>query len=506
MHVSRFRIFYVMSLVLCGLMFFLPNVLSPRVQRWWPTFFPQERIHLGLDLQGGAQILLEANIEEALGDRLLAIKDTVRSALVKNKTPYKNLHIINSETGIPQAVSVTLDTLEPLHDIGDDLVQKKQGSELIIALSPERVTSITKNIMEKSVDIVSRRINELGTKEPCIQRQGERRILVQIPGISDSTQVKNILGKTARLTFHMVAAQGRKPLVGTKVFSYAKYDEGDEITVDAQPLLSGENLESAHPSVDEHRRPCIAFSFDTQGARKFADITRKNIGKQFAIILDNKVLVAPVINTAIPGGQGIITGNYTFQEVHDTALLMRSGALLAPLTVLEERSIGPSLGADSIKLGMRATVIAILLVAGVMVMLYGAYGMLANISLCVNLILLIGALSALGATLTLSGIAGIALTVGMAVDANVLIFERIKEERRKNNLIQSIHLGFKEAMSTIIDSNITTLIGAALLFQFGTGLLRGFAVTLSLGIVISMFTAISLTHILVITYHRMVHS
>ena len=511
MQISLKKLLSIFGIVFVGFLYALPSFLSETQRTALPHWMPDKAVNLGLDLQGGSQILLEANIDDALHDRLVALQDEVRTLLVANQVRYRELRIqASSDTETSGKIQFSLrdeQTTEKVRSVlaklpGTQLTQT--GVSLSLTFTPDELTRIRDTIMSRSIEIVSKRINELGTKEPSIQRQGRSRILVQMPGVADPSYVKEILGKTAKLTFHMVQgnAQSDVPPPGAIIVHAYENDQiVESLVLDKRPLLTGENLEDARPDTDEYGQPQITFSLDTAGSRKFGEITRKNIGKRFAMVLDDKILMAPSIRGHIPSGRAVITGRYTFKETYDTSLLMRSGALPAPLTTLEEKTVGPDLGADSILAGKQATVFAVVLVGIIMVVFYSFFGLLANIALIVNVILLVASLSAIGATLTLSGIAGIALTLGMAVDANVLIFERIKEEIRLGaTAAQAIDKGFKQAMTTIVDSNLTTLIGGALLFQFGTGLLRGFAITLSLGIIISMFTAISFTRLLVEIY------
>jgi preprotein translocase subunit SecD len=362
-------------------------------------------------------------------------------------------------------------------------------------------------LLEQSIQIVDRRVNETGTREPLIQRQGDDRILVQVPGLQNPGKLKELLGKTAKMTFHLVddtvnpldIQAGILPPPGTRILLSDNAKEVDEqgrpfrYAVKARVMLSGDMLTGATATV-EQAEPVVAFKFNTLGARKFARITQENVGKPFAVVLDDKVITAPRINEPILGGNGIISGNFTVETANDLALLLRAGALPAPLKVVEERTVGPSLGADSIKAGSQATLLGLALVMVFMFAGYGLFGLYANVSLLVNLVMLMGALSLFEATLTLPGIAGIVLTMGMAVDANVLIYERIREEMRYGKSpFAAVKQGFEGAFSTITDSNLTTLIAAVILFYFGTGSIKGFAVTLALGILTSMFTAVLFT-------------
>ena len=364
--------------------------------------------------------------------------------------------------------------------------------------------------VQQSIEIVRRRVDETGTREPTIQQQGDDRILVQLPGIDDPERIKRLLGKTAKMSFHLVdqrnsvesAMAGRIP-----PGSWLLPSEGEDrrmYLIRKRVMVSGDTLIDAQPSTDSRtNEPVVTFRFDTAGAKRFGSATSKNVGKLFAIVLDRKVISAPVIREPILGGSGQISGSFSFQSAQDLALLLRAGALPAPLTILEERSVGPGLGADSIAAGKIASIIGIILVVVFMVAAYGLFGFMADIALIVNMVLILGALSFLQATLTLPGIAGIVLTIGMAVDANVLVFERIREEVRSGRTpISSIDAGYTRAFTTIIDANLTTLIAALLLYAFGSGPVRGFAVTLSIGIITSMFTAIMLTRLMIVIWLR----
>ena len=371
--------------------------------------------------------------------------------------------------------------------------------------------SLKKNLQEsaikQSLEIVRKRIDESGTKEPLIQRQGASRIVLQLPGVKDPERIKSLLGKTAKLTFHMVNDENQealinmKPLPGTMIVQDISQDDIFYL-VEKRVRVGGESLVDAQPTYDQNL-PAVSFRFNPIGARKFGKATSNNVGKRFAVILDDKVITAPVIRSAITGGNGIISGNFTIQEAQDLALLLRAGALPAPLEIIEERSVGPGLGIDSINAGKIASITGLILVCIFMFLIYGLMGLVANAALIANLFIIISALGIIGATLTLPGIAGIVLTIGMAVDANVLIFERIKEESRNNsNFLSAINTGYSKAISTILDANITTLIASILLFIFGSGPVKGFAVTLSIGVISSMFTAITLTNFLIILFRN----
>ena len=393
--------------------------------------------------------------------------------------------------------------------------QDEDFASIQVSFTEEKITEIRDYAILQSIEIIRRRVDEVGTNEPIIQRQGDDRILVQLPGLDDPERIKRLLGKTARMNFRMVnetasideALSGRippgsdllyelDPRTGEKTLPYIIYKRIG---------VSGDQLVDANPSMDQYNQPVVSMRFDSTGSRKFGDLTSKNVGKRFAIVLDGEVISAPVIREAITGGSGQISGNFTFETASDLAVLLRAGALPAPLTILEERSVGPSLGKDSINAGMYAAIIAIILVIIYMLVIYGArFGVTANISLIINVLLILALLGVLDATLTLPGLAGIALTIGMAVDANVLIFERIREESRAGRSnIGAIDNGFKEAFRTIVDANITTLLAAVILFQFGSGPVKGFAVTLALGVMTTMFSSLMLSRgIITIWYNR----
>lgn len=508
---SRWKI--IVSLVLClvGTFYALPNFMSNKTLAKLPSWFPRDRVNLGLDLQGGSHLLLEVDVKAGLKERLSFTLDSVRKTLRAEKIGYLDL------TLTPESDAITFQLR--------DVTQSKQAGNAIKKMDPEletlqeektvrilfsqaSIASREKNIVDQSIEIVRRRIDEVGTKEPNIQRQGSDRILIQLPGLSDPSRIKALLGKTAKMTFRLVydehpyATKLDDPTPpGTEILSSEEVrQDGRKLfyIVRKENLLGGESLVDAGVNFDEYHRPQVTFRFDSMGAKKFGDITSQNTHKQLAIVLDNKVISAPMIETPITGGSGIIRGRFTVQEANDLALLMRAGALVAPLTVLEERTVGPDLGADSIALGKNATILSVIMVAVFMMLAYSLFGIFANIAMVFNLILTIAVLSLIDATLTLPGIAGIALTMGMAVDANVLINERIKEElRHGRKMLSAIDVGYRQAMNTILDSNLTTLIGAAALFFFGTGPVKGFGVTLAIGIMISMFTATTLTRVFV---------
>lgn len=514
---SKLKITIVLLVSLLGIVFAAPNMLDRSVADSIPDWLPKKQVSLGLDLQGGSHLLLEVGIDSVLGERMEALQDSIRARFRIEKP-----RILNSQKATKTDVTVTINKPEDvqraadlLRGIDQNFTMDIEGNQIKFAFSEDALNEERETIMQTSVQIISVRIDELGTKEPTIQRQGTDRILVQVPGVDDPERLKEILGKTAKMTFHLVPedqsaafGRGRVP-AGTKLLPFKDGAGRDgavpNILIRKRIELGGDSLVDSQPTIDQHSsgQPVVSFRFDSRGAKKFGDITRKNVNRRFAIVLDNEVISAPNIREPILGGSGIITGGFTVESAGDLALLLRAGALPAPLTILEERTVGPGLGADSVAAGKFASIIGLIAVIVFMIIIYGLFGMFAVIALVVNMLLILGGLSLLQATLTLPGIAGIVLTIGMAVDANVLIFERIREEVRAGRTpISAIDAGYSRAISTIIDANLTTLIAALILFFFGTGPIRGFAVTLSIGILTSMFTAIMLTRLMIVTWLR----
>lgn len=515
-HIARWRLIVVSLVCLFGIWFALPNFFSKEQLEKLPSFFPREQANLGLDLQGGSSILLEVDLSNVETEYLTSLTDEVRRLFRKEKIGYTHLKINEGRLEIMlRKMDQAGDAKSILRRLGgmNAEISLEDNGALFLSLSPESIRERRVMAVNQSIEIVRRRIDEMGTKEPSIQQQGQNRILVQLPGVEDPSDVKSLLGKTAKLAFRLVhpsvtaeqALKGRLPQGSElmKLDERHNHERGDhKIVVQKKVDVSGEMLIDSQPTQDDMGGWAVSFMLDATGARRFAEVTKKNIGRPFAIVLDGKVISAPVIQSEIPSGSGRITGTFTLKEARDLSILLRAGALPAPLTVLEERTVGPDLGADSIEAGKMATILSIVLVLVFMFLVYGlVFGLAANIALVMNLVLLLAAITFLNATLTLPGIAGIALTLGMAVDANVLIYERIKEELSSGqSILPAISLGYERAIGTIVDSNVTTLIGAGLLYIFGTGAVKGFAVTLSLGIVISMFTAISLTRVFVLLW------
>ncbi len=496
--------FTVISLVLLGIVFSIPSIIYDDNSENW---FLKNKINLGLDLQGGSYLLLEVQLDVLYREELENFSDSIRLVARENSTKISQI-IMNDND-----IQVNFDNTNKINEIKNSFFQMYRGvglqvsdNKLTIKLDDAYKKIIQDSAIKQSLEIVRKRIDESGTKEPLIQRSGKKRILLQLPGVKNPERIKELLGKTAKLTFHLVDDENTSALKANiapfgKMIVSDIYDENIKYLLDKRSLVGGENLVDAKGSFDQTEGHAVSFRFDTEGAQKFGKITSNNIGNRLAVVLDGVVITAPRINSAITGGSGIITGNFNAQEAADLAVLLRAGALPAPLEIVEERSVGAGLGADSIAAGQIAAIIGMVLVCIFMILIYGIFGALANVSLIVNLFIIISLLGTIGATLTLPGIAGIVLTIGMAVDANVLIFERIKEESlRQTKVFQIVKTGFDRAMSTILDANITTLIAAVLLFAFGSGPIRGFSITLSLGVIASMFTALMLTNFLVYIY------
>ncbi len=461
--------------------------------------FFDKKVNLGLDLQGGSYLLLEIDSNPLIEQRIQSKVIPIKKLLKDNNIKYNNF-LVKSKTiefNINKNDFSNLKALffkkekNPLNSFiskynSFELDLQNDDNQIKIFFSKYGILTINNSALNQSIEIVRRRIDDLGTKEPTILQRGDKRILVELPGIKNPERVKELLGKTAQLHFRLVSNEANE-------FGYDKLisENGEELFVSKRIILSGENLIDAQPRLDNRsNQPIVSFTLDRLGAQKFGKSTSSNVGKRIAIVLDNNLISAPRINEPITGGSGIITGNFDFQEVTDLALLLRSGALPTPLNIVEERTVGPDLGEDSIKSGTFSLIVGFLLVIVFMIFKYKIFGVIANISLIANLLMLIGVLTVLEATLTLPGIAGIILTVGMAVDSNVLIFERIKEElKTEKSIIHAFDMGYKRAKITVLDANITTLIAAIILFAFGSGPVKGFAVTLGIGIITTLYSA-----------------
>ena len=509
LHFPRWKIIFVLLVAALGLAYAAPNLTGGKGFDAFPSWGPGKTISLGLDLQGGSHILLDVGLEDVFAEQFASLEEATRRDMAK-----EGLQLRRSRAGEDYAEF----TMAPGQDLakarslirgnlnGID-IETADESVLRVTLSDAASRELVNSTISQSIEIIRRRIDETGTKEPVIQRQGDRRILVQLPGVDDPQRMKDLIGRTAKLSYHLVDEEAnrlgqRRP--GTKVLPMLDDDFRDQIIVKRRALITGDMVDYAQATFDQNGQPVVSVRMNAIGADRFCEASRENVGKPFAIVLDGAVIIAPVIREVICGGQSQISGNFNLQEASDLALLLRAGALPAPLNVSEERSVGPSLGADSVAAGQMASMVALALVVGFMMLAYGLFGVFAVVGLGINLSLIIALLSGLQATLTLPGIAGIVLTVGMAVDANVLIFERIREEfRAGRSLISAIDSGYGRALTTILDSNITTLIAAVFLYGFGTGPVKGFAVTLAIGILTSLFTAIMLTRLMVVTWMRL---
>jgi len=501
-HIPLWKRIMVVTVVVLSFLVCVPSFLSKEQQAQLsealPSWIPAKAISLGLDLQGGSYMLLEADIPSVVKDKIDNAVTSVRNELRTAKIDTSDI------TLTPDGLKVTVlneSDIQPVRKVimgADELFILSEKDLVITAVYDEKaIDKITDQTMSQSIEIVSRRVNESGTKEPIIQRQGDNRILVQLPGINDPEYIKKLLGKTAKLTFHLVSSSGE----GAGIRNVPMRDQpGQTLPVNRRPLLTGDMLVNAQPSFQDGA-PVVSFKLDAAGARRFCSVTTENVGKPFAVVLDNEVITAPRINEPICGGSAIISGSFTVQESSDTAVLLRAGALPTSLTVVEERSVGPSLGSDSVKAGTTASIVAFVLIISFMMLAYGLFGIFASVALFINMALIIALLSMLQATLTLPGIAGVILTMGMAVDANVLIFERIREEIKSGrSIISAMDIGYEKAMTSIIDSNLTTLIAGIILYAVGTGPIKGFAVTLSIGIITSMFSAIMLTRLMLLVW------
>ncbi|MBL6609641.1 MAG: protein translocase subunit SecD [Rhodobacteraceae bacterium] len=525
------------GLCVIGLFLALPNAFYTRVEGYndtkaglisadaaqdgfsWPSFLPASLVNLGLDLRGGAHLLAEVQVEDVYAARMKALwpdlRDALRAERAKigtirlQKGPIDQLRVkISQADQIAHAVSAVETLSKPVVSLSNagarDLEVTSDGDTVIVTLSEAERALTDQRTLQQALEIIRRRVDEVGTREPTIQRQGARRVLIQVPGIGSASELKELIGTTAQLTFQPVISRSGNPDVDPGYGNEVLPDltDADQFYVlEAAPVVTGEDLVDAQPSFDQNGRPAVNFRFNPSGGRRFGDYTADNIGSPFAIVLDGEVISAPTIQSHISGGSGIITGNFSVEESTNLAVLLRAGALPAGLEFLEERTIGPELGADSIRAGKIACIVAFAAVLVFMVLSYGLFGLFANVALIVNVGLIFGLLSLVGATLTLPGIAGIVLTIGMAVDANVLIFERIREELvSAKGPARAIELGYEKALSAIIDANITTFITAVILFVMGSGPVRGFSITLGLGILTSVFTAIFVTRLLVVMW------
>jgi len=499
---SKFKVFSIFFVIILGLFFFVPNFISKNL-----ISFEPKRFTLGLDLQGGSYLLLEIDtkpiLEQTFQSKIIEIKKKLR----KNNIVYSGFKIkkgnlvFNYKSDENKIKSLLNEKdINLLSNGSKEFTVYAEQSQITLEFTKKFFDLIKKNALEQSLEIVRNRIDELGTKEPTIIAQGSDRILVELPGLKDPAYIKSLLGKTAKLTFRFLAVN-EKEQFGIDILK-SNIDPSRIYKVEKKIIISGENLIDAQPGFDQSNNSSVVnFKLDTFGAKKFGFVTKKNIGRNLAIVIDNEVVSAPVIRDAITTGNGQISGNFTVQEANDLSILLRSGALPAPIKIIEERTVGPDLGKESIQKGFFSLVLGFVLVIIYMIFNYKVFGVFANISLAINLILLIAVLSVFEATLTLPGIAGIILTVGMAVDSNVLIYERIREEKKyENNNMIVFDSAYRRALTTILDANITTFIAAIILYSIGSGPIKGFSITLAIGIITSFFTTFVFGRFLVVLY------
>lgn len=520
-NVARWKVIVVVLATLFGILFTLPNLLPPDQRAKLPAFVPSQALNLGLDLQGGSSLLYEVDLKALQAEKLTNLTEDVRSSLGNAGIAFTGLGVANGEVVVritdPAQVQAAAKALR--EEVGSALAGQAGGREAAVSLMDDQrirvvfvgaaLESQAAKAVDQSIEVIRRRIDELGTKEPDIRKQGTGRIAIAAPGESDPQKLRDIIGKTAKLTFQMVdenanlaeAQQGRVP-PGSMIV--AGDDRAPFYVVRRRALLTGEQLLDAQGTFDQQSaKPVVSFRFNAKGAKAFGEATTQNVGKPFAIILDNKVISAPTINGPITGGSGVITGNFTVETANDLAILLRAGALPAPLNVQEQRTVGAELGADSIRAGVISLAIGAAAIIVFIILAYGLFGVFAAIALVVNVLLIVGTMSAFQATLTFPGIAGLILTLAVAVDANVLIYERVRDEAHAGRApLMALEHGYSRALVSILDANITSAISAVIMFQFGSGPVRGFALTLLIGVVTSVFTAVVITQLLIGWWYR----
>ncbi|HEY1631261.1 MAG TPA: protein translocase subunit SecD [Rhizomicrobium sp.] len=509
-----------------GILFALPNALPGAWVAKFPSFLPRSTVTLGLDLQGGSNLLLGVDMPGVYKDKLEQLRTDARVSLRKQHILFRNLQVVNGVLTVqiadaaryPDALGImkglngaasgavlAVGALQyDLSETGDHTIAMKMSEAYAGQLRTE--------VVKQSIEVVRRRIDQMGLREPTIEKQGDDRISVQVPGLDKPAELINLLGQTGKMTFQLVdeaaniqqAQQGIVPIDSELLMLDPQQKGGQKtpIVIYRQVMVSGDRLTDAHQDYDQQSgQPDVSFKFDGTGARQFGQVTKENVGHRFAIVLDNRVISAPTIINPILGGSGIITGNFTAQSANELSVLLRAGALPAKLVPLSQSTVGPELGKDQINYGKYSALAGLAMVALFMILRYGLFGLFADIALTFNIVLLMAVLTLFGATLTLPGIAGIVLTMGMAVDANVLIYERIREELRNGrSMLASIDTGFRRALATIVDANATHLIASLILFQLGSGPVRGFAVTLGVGILTSLFTAVMVTRLIVVVW------
>ena len=529
LYLSRWTVYSVIGICLLGFWAAVPNFFTSQTIREWPVVLWRTQINLGLDLQGGSSLLLQVDIDKVVEDRVRALADSVRVLLRRQEIDYQTVDIDSTTisvvlTDAAADLDRTIDRIEQelifpqqqtsLTATPEELDLRRRNTGFDLSLNEVGLGLRVSQAMEESIEIIRRRIDESGINEPLIARQGARRILVQLPGIEDPERIKELIGQTAKMTFHLLHPDANTYTAGARIppgaiLLYSQEPDpysGELLTylLRRRVEVDGASLIDAQPASDPQTGAWVVnFEFDSIGSRRFAQVTRENVNRQFAIVLDDTVISAPVIREPILGGRGQISGQFSVASANDLAVLLRAGALPAPLTLIEERTVGPNLGADAIRAGANACAIGFILVILYMALIYGWFGILANITLIANMVMIVGFLSLPPATLTLPGIAGLLLTLGMAVDANILINERIREEtQRGKSPYAAMDAGFRRAFSTILDSNATTLLTMILLYSFGSGPVRGFAVTISCGIITTVFSAMFVTRLMMVGWLR----
>ncbi|WP_428666044.1 protein translocase subunit SecD [Reyranella sp.] len=546
LNLPRWQVIAIVVVTALAGLFALPNALPGGLLDKLPGWYAQNRINLGLDLRGGAYFLLEADLRGVLNERLTNLSDSVRGELRKQQVGFKDVTMQSgaSVTVVLREEAQRAKALEAIRTLDPSLAVSGQGDTIRLAFSDQDLTRKKKEVIEQSIEILRRRVDETGTIEPTIVRQGDDRIELQVPGIKDTTDLKRKINQTAKLTFHLVnedvaqtgqnipanlppttflvpTREGMQALRASNPTAYEAIQSAnprltpEQVCRRYQPqclpvfkriVVGGEDLDDAKSTFESQQggRPIISFTFNSAGGRAFCNATRQNIGKRLAIQLDGEIISAPVVQSAICGGSGIITGQFTTQQTQEQALLLRSGALPATLTIIEERTVGADLGADAIRAGTVAALVGTVLVVILMLAVYGPlFGGFASIAMMVNMLLVFAGMSILGASLTLPGIAGLVLTVGMSVDSNVLIYERVREEKANGRSpFSALAEGYGRALTAVIDSNLTALIAGVVLFGFGSGPIRGFATTLTLGLLTHLFTATIFTRMLLAAWVR----
>lgn len=495
--------------LIAGCLFALPNILSESTRQSLPSFLPKSTVNLGLDLQGGSHLVLAVDLDALLARSLENMQDEIRSVLrdkSEGSIGARNMRAGRDSVSFTTSPQEQAAALARLESNLRDVEITTEGEVIRVQYTQANIEQMRRHAISQTLEILRNRIDEFGVAEPILQQQGDDRIIIELPGVEDPSRAKSVIGRTAQLTFHMVvegedpnAYVNRRTPPGTSLL-YMEEEVGGEVIrtpvlVERRAAITGERLANASAGFDSRDgSPSVFITFDRAGTRQFSKITTENVGRRMAIVLDDIVYSAPNLREPILGGSAIINGSFAVQQTEDLATVLRAGALPAPVNIVEERTVGPSLGADSIKAGKEAVALGFVFVLIIMLLFYRGFGLAANVALLFNVVLMMAIVTAIGVTLTLPGIAGIVLTIGMAVDANVLIFERIREEARKGSSpAQAFDEGFRSAFATILDANVTTLIAAVVLFGIGSGPVRGFALMLSIGIVCSMFTAILVT-------------